>query len=72
MSNVFKLCRTHFSRRGENFSRGLSSSLRPPSYGPDAIPKQLVIDLRENMSGTSVGKYLTATNKINRGAASAI
>jgi len=30
MSNIFKLCPTHFSRGAENFSRGTS----PPGYGP--------------------------------------
>jgi len=30
MSNIFKLCPTHFSRRGKKNSRGT----RPPGYGP--------------------------------------
>jgi len=34
MSNVFKVCPTHFSRGGEKLSRGCFTPLRPPGYGP--------------------------------------
>ena len=34
MSNIFKLCRTHFSRGGEQISRVFFSPCAPPGYGP--------------------------------------
>jgi len=34
MSNSFKRCPTHFSRRGEKCFRGGLAPLRSPGYGP--------------------------------------
>jgi len=35
MSNIFELCPKHFSKRGENISRGASSPCAALGYGPD-------------------------------------
>jgi len=36
MSNIFKLCPTHFPGGAKNFLGGFAP-LRPPGYGPDAV-----------------------------------
>jgi len=42
MSNIFKLCPTYFSRRG-NLSTGVSPPCSPPGYGPAEETKKMAL-----------------------------
>ena len=60
MSNIFKLCPTHFSRGAENFSRGTS----PPGYGPAyEIVKRLGTTVLEPVPACRTSLTITNVHK---------
>jgi len=53
MSNIFKLCPTHFSRGVKKFSRGGFAPLLSPGYGPVCIICIKFFKPQQNLGGTA-------------------